>query len=89
MSNLASKLSDAPAPSQVRRGPANQCLPLYGPGDMDDWEAVTSLREQGHDWRSVQAIVDEAAGVERPLHLDKFRYHWNRKCFCWASEDRR
>jgi len=56
---------------------------------MDDWEAVTSLREQGHDWRSVQAIVDEAAGVERPLHLDKFRYHWNRKCFCWASEDRR
>lgn len=88
MSKLATKLADAPAPPQVRRGPANQCLPLYGEGDIEDWEAVEALKSQGHDWRSVQAIVDQAAGVTKPLHLDKFRYHWRRKCFCWPTEIR-
>ena len=88
MSALAQKLADAPTPGTVRRGPANQCLPLYGAGDLEDWEAVENLRQQGHDWRSVQTIVDQQLDIDKPLVLDKFRYHWRRKCFCWAEGDR-
>lgn len=88
MSQLAQKLATAPAPDTIRRGPANQCYPLYGAGDLEDWDAIETLRKQGHDWRSVQALVDTQLGVDKPLVLDKFRYHWRRKCFCWVEGDR-
>lgn len=91
MSKLASKIAKTPATFEVaRRGPANKCFPLYGAGDLEDWEAVETLRDQsGLDWRSVQAHVDSLAGVERSLPLEAFRRHWRRRCFCWSEDLRR
>lgn len=89
MTGLAQRLADVPPPTNpVRRGPANQCFPLYGDGKIEDWQAVEDLRSQGHDWRNVQWIVDGILNVDKPLILDKFRYHWRRKCFCWTEADR-
>lgn len=90
MSKLAKKIASTPVASPPgRRGPANQCFALYGVGDLEDWEAVESLRSKGHDWRQVQAHVDELTGVEKPLPLEKFRYHWRRRCYCWPEDLRR
>ena len=89
MSALAKKIQKTPAPaSSTRRGPANACYPLYGPGDLEDWEAIESLREN-HTWREVQEHVDKLAGIETSLPLEKFRYHWRRRCFCWPEDLRR
>jgi hypothetical protein len=86
VSQLAQKIASlAPPASTVRRGPPNTCFPLYGVGDLDDWEAVETLRV-GRTWREVQAHVDELAGVANPLTLEKFRYHWRRRCFCWPED---
>lgn len=90
MSKLASKIAANPAPplSPVKRGPANACFPLYGAGDHEDWQAVDALRE-GRTWREVQEHVDQLAGVTTPLPLEKFKYHWRRRCFCWPVDLRR
>jgi hypothetical protein len=72
----------------VRRGPANACFPLYGAGDLEDWEAVEALCAD-RTWREVQQHVDGLAEVTKPLPLEKFRYHWRRRCFCWPEDLRR
>lgn len=90
MSQLADKIATSPANlERVRRGPANSCFPLYGAGDLEDWEAVEGLRAQGLDWRAVQAHIDTLAEVDKPIPLDRFRYHWRRRCFCWPEDLRR
>ena len=91
MSTLASKLADTPAlAGGVRRGPPNACYPLYGTGDLEDFEALEALRAQpGWTWREVQQRIDQIVGVDRPLPLEKFRYHWRRRCFCWPEDLRR
>lgn len=91
MSKLAKKIADAPvAAIPTRPGPPNKCLPLYGVGDEEDWQAVEDLRnERGLDWRSVQAHVDQLAGVTQHLPLEAFRRHWRRRCFCWPEDLRR
>jgi hypothetical protein len=87
VSELAKKIAVAEvAQHATRRGPANACYPLYGPGDLEDWQAVENIRAQGHDWRSVQAHIDQAADVVKPLSLEKFRRHWRRRCFCWPED---
>lgn len=86
MSSLATKLESAPPPPGLPpHGPRNLCFPLYGAGDLEDFAAVEALRET-RTWAQVQAAVDAAAGVEKPLPPDKFRYHWRRKCYCWPAE---
>ncbi len=86
MSQLASKIASTPVQATgVRRGPANVCHPVYGSGDMEDWQAIEDLR-QTLTWREVQAHVDQVAGVTKPLPLEKFRYHWRRRCFCWPED---
>lgn len=91
MSKLARKIATASIllePS--RKGPPNCCFPLYGAGDLEDWQAIEGLRAQGLDWRSVQVQVDELAGIEQGrLPLEKFKYHWRRRCFCWPVDLRR
>lgn len=91
MSKLAKKIADAPpAPAVTRKGPPNKCLALYGPGDLEDWEAVETLRtSSGLEWRAVQAHIDELAGIERAIPLEAFRRHWRRFCFCWPEDLRR
>lgn len=96
MSKLASKIAAAPPPEVTanRRGPANSCFPLYGHGDLEDWEQVEALRispagGQLREWRHVQAHVDHVAGVTKPITLEKFKYHWRRRCFCWPVDLRR
>jgi hypothetical protein len=87
VSKLAKKIAASETVKvPIRRGPLNVCLPVYGPGDLEDWQAVENVRAQGHDWRSVQAHVDRLAGVEKPLPLEKFRRHWRRRCFCWPED---
>lgn len=86
MSKLASKIATSPpTAATVRRGPANRCYPLYGSGDMEDFEAVEALR-QNLTWRQVQEHIDDILGVTKPLPLEKFRYHFRRRCFCWPED---
>ena len=90
MSALAKKIAELPLSiTTPRRGPANTCFPIYGHGDLEDWEQIETLRANGYEWRSVQSHVDNILGVERPLALAKFRYHWRRRCFCWPEDLRR
>lgn len=90
MSKLASKIAATPVvASGVRRGPANACFPLYGAGDLEDFEALETLRASGLTWREAQAMVDSIVGNEKPIPLEKFRYHWRRMCFCWPEDLRR
>lgn len=87
MSQLAGKLKAVETePVRVRRGPLNQCHSLYGDGDLDDFEAIQAKREAGLSWREVQELVDEQLGIEKPIGLEKFRYHFRRRCFCWPDE---
>ncbi|WP_163168092.1 hypothetical protein [Arthrobacter sp. Alg241-R88] len=93
MSKIAHKIATSPAPDTVRtrRGPANACYPLYGEGDLADWEAVENLRigPPKLEWRDVQAHIDGLLDVAQPLPLEKFRYHWRRRCYCWPEDLRR
>lgn len=90
MSKLASKIAATPAPvgAPVKRGPANACFPLYGYGDLEDWEQVETLHVS-LTWREVQDHIDALLGVEKRIPLEKFRYHWRRRCFCWPEDLRR
>lgn len=96
MSKLAQKIAtvrpaDLPPRQTWRRGPVNQCYRLYGAGDLEDWEAIEVLRQGSLEarplqWREVQREVDKGLGITRPLQIDKFRYHWKRKCYCWPED---
>lgn len=90
MSNLAQLIAETTPPplTGIKRGPDNQCFPLYGEGDHEDWQAVDALRE-GRTWRQVQEHVDALKGVTAPLNLEKFKYHWRRRCACWPTDLRR
>ena len=87
--SLAAKLADIQPDTsgKPRRGPAPACERLYGPGNLEDWEAVENLR-LAHTWAIAQKVVDKAAGVDKPIPGDKFRYHWRRKCSCWPEDVR-
>lgn len=91
MSKLAKKIAASAPPKAIpaQRGPANACYPIYGAGDLEDWEALEVLRKQGPrvlEWREVQIHVDQLAGITKPLPLAKFKYHWRRMCYCWPEE---
>ncbi|MCD4535655.1 hypothetical protein LRP67_16300 [Nocardioides sp. cx-169] len=89
MSALAQKIATTPLPSErVRRGPANACFPLYGAGDLEDLGEIERLRES-LTWREVQSHIDGLLDIAKPLPLEKFRYHWRRRCFCWPEDLRR
>jgi len=90
VSKLASKIAATPPPevAPVKRGPNNACFPLYGAGDLEDWEQVEA-RRVGRTWREVQEYIDGLVGVEKRLPLEKFRYHWRRMCYCWPEDLRR
>ena len=87
MSKLATALPSADEiSSRVRRGPNGAC-DIYGDGDLDDWRAVENLRRQT-SWTEAQKAVDSTLGLTRPIDVDKFRYHWRRKCWHWTVEQR-
>lgn len=90
MSKLAQQIASStpPTAAPVKRGPNNACFPLYGAGDLEDWQEVERLRE-GRTWRQVQDHIDFLAGVEQRLPLEKFKYHWRRFCYCWPIDLRR
>lgn len=90
MSKLANKL---PRPNEVvtakaRKGPLGAC-DVYGPGDLEDWAAVTRLRRAPNTWADAQVAVDTAAGIATPINDDRFRYHWSKKCDHWTVEQKR
>lgn len=92
MSKLASKIAKTtPSAAQtVRRGPQNKCFPLYGVGDIDDWDAMEERRlDGGLAWAEVQVYLDGLLDITDPLLLDKFKHHWRRFCRCWPDEHRR
>ncbi len=90
MSKFAEKLAAA-APSTKRitqHGPTAKCRPLYGDGDLEDWEAITEFRHRNNEsWRTAQDKWDSILGidVDKQLTNDKFRYHWSRRCYCWPD----
>lgn len=88
MSQLAKKLPTPEAvATRIRRGPSGAC-DIYGPGDLDDWAAVQSLR-RGTSWAVTHRAVDEALGINTPIDQDKFRYHFRMRCWHWTPEQRR
>lgn len=90
MSKYASMLAAAtPSGERVRRGPANQCFGIYEP-DLEDAEAINEFRQRAdQSWATAQVHFDGLAAVTRKIANDKFRYHWNRKCWCWPDDLRR
>lgn len=69
-----------------KQGPAPACAALYAQSTSeDDWTAVDNLRLQT-SWKFAQVKVDEMLGVEQPIPLEKFRYHWRRRCSCWPED---
>lgn len=87
--SLADKLAAVPAEGErPRRGPEGECARVYGPGTLDDWEAVEA-RRLSTSWPEAQKALDKVLGIAEPIHGDKFRYHWRRKCYCWPRDLRR
>lgn len=90
MSQLAKKL---PTPetivtTRVRRGPTGLC-DIYGDGDLDDWRAVERLRHGPECfWATAHREVDKLLGITSPIDPDKFRYHWNGRCWHWTPEQK-
>lgn len=89
-SRLAAQLEqvDTSTHEPKPHGPRNQCGPVYGPGNLEDWNAVEALRHRT-SWALAQEHVDKALGVTDPLPNDYFRYHWRRKCACWPRKLRK
>jgi hypothetical protein len=85
MSALAKKLP-ATVDERVRRGPSGVC-DVYGDGDLDDWRAVERLRLNA-SWAAAHRTVDDTLGITAPIDVDKFRYHWRRRCWHWTQEQR-
>ena len=87
MSKLAASIAhvDTPAP-RTPRGPSADCN-VYGPGDLEDFDAVDALRRRT-SWAFAHGEVDKANGVERRFVVDKFRYHWRMCCGHWTDEQR-
>lgn len=88
MSAAAKKLTSAPPTGnrQTKRGPANRCAPIYRP-DLEDAQAIDAFRHRpGESWATAHAMYDELAGVTTRIPTDKFRYHWNRRCWCWPDD---
>jgi hypothetical protein len=87
MSKLAATIANADVPApRTRRGPSADC-DVYGPGDLEDYDAVDDLRRRT-SWAHAHAEVDKAAGIERRFVNDKFRYHWRMRCGHWTDEQR-
>lgn len=87
MSAAAKKLAEAaPTGVRIKRGPENQCAPVYSP-DLEDAQAIQEFRiRPGESWATAQAMYDELAGIKTRIPNDKFRYHWRRRCFCWPDD---
>lgn len=90
MSRFARELASLPPSNErVRRGPANLCAPIYD-ADLEDAQAIEEFRlRRGESWATAQRKFDEMLGVSQRIPNDKFRYHWNRRCFCWPDDLRR
>ena len=85
---LADKLANIIVTDQpTRRGPLSECEGVYGPGNLEDWEAVEALRLRT-SWVIAQKYVDETLGITSSIRNDRFRYHWRRKCSCWPRDVR-
>lgn len=84
--SLADQLAEAAKEYRDPRGPAPACQALYlEHSTEEDWTAVEGLRQKS-SWKFAQAKVDEMLKVEHPLPLEKFRYHWRRRCSCWPED---
>jgi hypothetical protein len=72
-----------PAQRLHRMGPAPKCE-VYGRGDVRLYEILHARRnDMGETWAEVQAVLDGILGIEKPIHKDKFRYHWSGHCAHW------
>ena len=87
--SLASQLAEVASEGFVnKKGPEPACRPLYGDNATEeDWRAVEELRLRT-SWKFAQETVDQMLEIERPIRLEKFRYHWRRRCSCWPEDVR-
>ena len=77
--DLADALPTAKVVAQpTRRGPAPECE-VYGEGTVRDYRAVAA-RRQRTSWAEAQRTIDALLGIETPIKLDNFRYHWRGRC---------
>ena len=84
MSSLAERLAEVEV-KKPRKTPRNECYPIYGYGDQQDWEALERLRDAGAEWAQIHEEVDSALGIENRISQYKFTRHWKRECACWSD----
>lgn len=82
--DVASKLAAAPPLKVTRKGPPPACE-VYGPGDQAVVDVIDDRRRSGETWQAIQRILDGILGIEKPIHNDKFRYHFTKKCGHWDA----
>ena len=77
--DLADALSTAAVTqTRTRRGPAPECE-VYGEGKVHEYRAVNDRRLRT-SWAEAQRTLDLLLGIEKPIKLDNFRYHWRGRC---------
>jgi hypothetical protein len=81
--SIAKKLDALPSARTVKKGPPPVCE-IYGPGD-DELHTVIERRkaEYQESWADIQRLVDHLLGIKTPIKIDRFRYHFTRKCDHW------
>lgn len=82
MDDIASKLAAAPTIRLTRKGPPPACE-VYGPGDTAVVDVIDERRLNGETWVAIQHLLDGILGISKPIHNDKFRYHFTKKCGHW------
>lgn len=85
MSKLAQELPSSNFGKTPLKGPRSACSLVYGDCDLEDYEAVVALKEQGLTWEQIQDQVDRILNIEDKIPTKKFTYHWRQMCTCWRS----
>ena len=87
MSKLAAGLEAADFGPNPHKGPRGECFAVYGDCDLEDFKAIERLKNTGLTWTQLQEQVDQIMGIESPIPVKKFTYHWRGLCSCWRDKN--
>ena len=67
-------------------GPVPACQRVYAEhSDEETWAAVHDLVSRT-SWKFAHERIDSLLEVTERIGMEKFRYHWRRRCSCWPPE---